>query len=338
MIAIDRRLMRSFLDWLSSQPSTSSEVYSRIRALLQSTDYRFPAEWYPLARKMVRKIIMHVGPTNSGKTHTALTALANARVGIYAGPLRLLAHEVFARFNAGTIGGLNGKPRPCNLLTGEEERYMDDLRTLSSCTVEMLPSHQKYDVAVIDEIQMIADPARGAAWTAALLACEAAELHLCGEESAVDLVKRIAATTGDHVEVRRYERLSPLKVSNDSLDNDLSQIQKGDCVVTFSRNNIFAVKRTIEQKTGLKVAVAYGGLPPEVREEQARSFNSETGYDVMVASDAIGMGLNLSVDISGPVHLTDLQLIAKSAASSLRPFTSLTARNFYLSPFLKSSR
>lgn len=297
MIAIDRRLTRSFLAWVAEQPKSAGEVYSRIQALLKATDYRFPAEWYPFARKMIRKIIMHVGPTNSGKTHTALTALANARVGIYAGPLRLLAHEVFTRFNAGTIGGLNGKPRACNLLTGEEERYLDDLRTLSSCTVEMLPAHRRYDVAVIDEIQMIADPARGSAWTFALLGCEAAEIHLCGEESAVDLVKRIAKATGDDVEVRKYERLSPLKVAEASLD-DLSLIEKGDCVVTFSRNNIFAVKRTIEQKTGLKVAVAYGGLPPEVREEQARSFNSEDGYDVMVASDAIGMGLNLSVRAS----------------------------------------
>lgn len=292
MIAVDRLLARSFLDWLANQEAAPSEVAYRIKALLEATDYRYPIENVPLARKLARKIIMHVGPTNSGKTHTALTALANARVGVYAGPLRLLAHEVFTRFNNGTIGGLNGIPRACNLLTGEEERYMDPLDTLSSCTVEMLPMGRRYDVVVIDEIQMIADPARGSAWTDALLAVEATEIHLCGEESAVDLVKRLAASMGDEVEIRTYTRLSPLQVADASL-NDLSRIKKGDCVVTFSRNNIFAVKNAIERKTGLKVAVAYGGLPPEVREEQARSFNSEDGFDVMVASDAIGMGLNL---------------------------------------------
>lgn len=88
---------------------------------------------------------------------------------------------------------------------------------------------------------------------------------------------------------------------------DLSQVQKGDCVITFSRKDIFAVRREIEQVTGLKCASIYGNLPPgiykigililkDVRSEQARLFNkADSGFDVLVASDAVGMGLNLAI-------------------------------------------
>jgi ATP-dependent RNA helicase SUPV3L1/SUV3 len=78
------------------------------------------------------------------------------------------------------------------------------------------------------------------------------------------------------------------------LNNRLEAIQKGDCIVTFSRSNIFKLKEMIEQNTPHKCAVVYGRLPPETRAEQARLFNDpNSGVDVMVASDAVGMGLNL---------------------------------------------
>jgi ATP-dependent RNA helicase SUPV3L1/SUV3 len=77
---------------------------------------------------------------------------------------------------------------------------------------------------------------------------------------------------------------------------DFSRVRKGDCIVTFSRSSIFAVKRQIEEKTGMRCAVVYGKLPPEIRSEQAALFNDpDSGYDVMIGSDAIGMGLNLCV-------------------------------------------
>jgi ATP-dependent RNA helicase SUPV3L1/SUV3 len=155
-----------------------------------------------------------------------------------------------------------------------------------------------YDVAVIDEIQMMGDRERGNAWTHALLSVCASEVHLCGEATVVDLVRRITEETGDEFIVNHYQRLTPLTVSP-SLNGDLSLVTKGDCVVTFSRSKIFALKQAIELKTGLKCAVAYGRLPPEVRSEQAQRFNDpESDCDIMVASDAIGMGLNLCVSWS----------------------------------------
>ncbi|KAF8328837.1 P-loop containing nucleoside triphosphate hydrolase protein, partial [Cantharellus anzutake] len=255
-----------------------------------------PAEWFPRARSLKRTIHLHVGPTNSGKTYNALRALAGALTGVYAGPLRLLAHEVWERLNNGSITAPpKDAGRPCNLLTGEEHRIVDPAARLLSCTVEMLPRNAAFDVAVIDEIQMIADPFRGSAWTYAVLGVCAKEVHLCGEDTAVDLIQRLAVDAGDDVVIHRYQRLTPLVVSP-SLHGDFSKVQKGDCVVAFSRNKIFQTKRKIEKETGLKCAVAYGRLPPEVRSEQAQHFNHlESVLDVMVASDAIGMGLNLKI-------------------------------------------
>lgn len=271
-------------------PAPASSTLSMLHQLAEIADNRFAYETYPSARQQRRKLIMHVGPTNSGKTYSALVALARARTGAYAGPLRLLAHEVFSRFNEGKIG--NEPKRVCNLITGEEQRILDPEAGLISCTVEMFPMTRRLDVGVVDEIQMMGDPQRGSAWTQAVVGSLCDELHLCGEESVVELVQRIAQEMGDECVVKRYERLSPLVVADYSLEGDLRKIRKGDCLVTFSRSNIFMFKRQIESKTGLKVAVAYGGLPPEVREEQARAFNAGE-YDVLVASDAVGMGLNL---------------------------------------------
>ncbi|BGP44502.1 RNA helicase [Rhodotorula kratochvilovae] len=293
--------LATFLAWVRNSvplppPSAATPVADptlyKLHELAEVADRRFAYEIFPATRQHRRRLILHVGPTNSGKTHSALVALARARTGAYAGPLRLLAHEVFARFNEGKIGDEGA--RPCNLVTGEEQRIVDLDAGLQSCTVEMFPLSKHLDVGVVDEIQMIGDPQRGNAWTAAVVGAYCDELHLCGEESVVDLVQRIAAEVGDECIVKRYQRLSPLVVADHSLDGDLSRIRRGDCLVTFSRSNIFAFKRAIEEKTGLRVAVAYGGLPPEVREEQARAFNEGT-YDVLVASDAIGMGLNLKI-------------------------------------------
>lgn len=278
-----------------------------IRRLVKATSRSFPADEYPDARSIHRKVILHVGPTNSGKTHHALRALAAAKSGVYAGPLRLLAHEIWHRLNTGKIIPLgvdaspadfqsNGNPKyatPCNMVTGEERKFVPDAQ-LISCTVEMLPYHQTFDVAVVDEIQLISDPDRGGGWANAVHGLRARELHLCGEDTAVPIVQKLLQHTGDEIIVKRYERLTPLTVENKSLGGTLKKVKKGDCIVTFSRNSIFSVKKNVERETGLKCAVVYGRLPPEVRNEQAALFNDpDSDHDVIIGSDAIGMGLNL---------------------------------------------
>ncbi|KAI8593057.1 P-loop containing nucleoside triphosphate hydrolase protein [Geranomyces variabilis] len=254
---------------------------------MEFSDLTKPADWYKEARRMQRKIILHLGPTNSGKTYAALKRLEECTAGIYCGPLRLLAHEVYERFNS--------KGVPCNLLTGEERRESDGVQKYAA-TVEMAPLNRKFEVAVLDEIQMIGDEQRGWAWAQGVLGIQADEIHLCGEPTIIPLIMEMAKDTGDTVEINRYERLTELKVSDNGLGGKLTSLKRGDCVVTFSRQNIFALKRAIEQQTSMRAAVIYGSLPPETRAEQAKQFNDPNGpYDVLVASDAIGMGLNLNI-------------------------------------------
>ncbi|KAK6827802.1 ATP-dependent RNA helicase suv3- mitochondrial [Apiospora arundinis] len=252
-------------------------------------DFRFPYEWFPATRAMKRTIHMHVGPTNSGKTYHALKSLENATTGIYAGPLRLLAHEVYSRFTA--------KGKPCALITGEEQRIPENEDNyFRSCTVEMTPLNHKVDVAVIDEIQMIGDNERGWAWTQAFLGVQAKEVHLCGEERAVEIIKSLCDTIGDDCIIHRYKRLNPLQTMSKSLDNKLKNLEKGDCIVSFSRVGLHALKQAVEKATGRRCAIVYGSLPPETRAQQAALFNDpDNEYDFLVASDAIGMGLNLEI-------------------------------------------
>ncbi|KAJ3119838.1 RNA helicase [Physocladia obscura] len=257
------------------------------RTLMTLSDLRTPSEWFPQARAMKRKIIMHVGPTNSGKTYSALKCFEKAETGAYAGPLRLLAHDVYEK--------LNNNGASCNLLTGEERRESDNVYKWS-CTVEMTPLNRNLDIAVIDEIQMISDEQRGWAWTNALLGACAKEVHLCGEATAVPLVKRICALMGEEVTVHTYNRLTPLHIEVKGNGSSFSNIQPGDCVVTFSRKNIFAIRKKIEGFATMKAAVIYGSLPPETRAEQAKLFNDpNNNHRILVASDAIGMGLNLNI-------------------------------------------
>ena len=288
-----------------------SLTLDRMDGLFKAVDFSKPHAFWPLARSQPRrKIIMHVGPTNSGKTHTALRALASAKRGLYAGPLRLLAHEIWERLNMGKIVPLevedpkeslrvskSGDPRyarVCNMLTGEEQKIVDNNAQLLSCTIEMVPWVQHFDVAVIDEIQMITNSERGGAWTTALLGVCASEVHLCGEETAVPLVQERLRDTGDELIVNRYERLTPLKVADAPLGEDFKGLEPGDCIVTFSQNQLWDLKQDIEKTTGYRCAVVYGRLPPETRNEQALLFNDpDSGYDILIGSDAIGMGLNL---------------------------------------------
>ena len=303
--ALEAAMTRHYVTFASRQPEIAPTRQEHLQNLLDITDLsNHPfSDYFQNARAMRRQFHLHIGPTNSGKTYNALKALAKAKIGAYAGPLRLLAHEVWERLNLGTVGGLDGKSKDCNLLTGEENRVVSPTAGLLSCTVEMLPlngmgSEDPYDVVVIDEIQMLADTSRGGAWSNAVLGVRAKEVHLCGDETMLPLLSTLIPSLGDTLELHRYERLTPLAVADKSLEGDLSKVEKGDCVVTFSRTNIFAVKKAIESTAGKKCAVVYGALPPETRADQARNFNDDNAHEeVLVASDAVGMGLNLSVSI-----------------------------------------
>lgn len=258
----------------------------RRRLTRESTDMRLPHDTFPAARALRRRVHCHLGPTNSGKTHHALAALSAARSGVYCGPLRLLAYEVHDRLNATSV--------PCHLRTGQETVEVPGAGH-TACTVEMCNLSEAMDVAVLDEIQMLAHPERGWAWSRALLGLPAAELHVCGSADALPLLQSLVAACGDELVEHQYSRLTPLEVSS-SIRGDLSKVRAGDCIVAFSRRDIFALKRKVEAASGLTCGVVYGSLPPETRREQARLFNDPLeAEEVLVASDAVGMGLNLNI-------------------------------------------
>ena len=484
-----------------------AQLLQQYHTLNIQTDLTKPHEWFPkvrrqqgrcITKKPQRKIIFHAGPTNSGKTYQALIRLEQANYGMYYGPLRLLAAEIYER--------LTTKGILCNLDTGQEQKHVP-YATHGAATIEMAHNVTKatfhvkpppptiptfhhdededdddddleedkyhggtnsihgdqdnknnnknnnntkaqrtrrrrrrrhYDdddkkdddddvddiVVVIDEIQMIADPERGFAWTRALLGLDCNEIHVCGGIEAIDLIQKLVVNDcGDDFEIRTYQRFSPLQVQEKSLltttatttlatttptpttaavekanemdknknsnsqkqknaremnanqgkkkkkkcnnnnkndwndqhmfvvddkdnnntddnknnvieDVDITaadssgqnqsefphhhhppppiwdedscswvspcpyadSVQPGDCVVAFTRKDIFAIKREIERLTPYRCCVVYGSLPPITRSQQAQLFNDpDSGHDVLVASDAIGMGLNLNI-------------------------------------------
>lgn len=234
------------------------------------------------ARRINRKIIYHMGPTNSGKTYHAIEALCAAKNGCYLAPLRLLASELYDT--------MNSKGVKTTLLTGEEVIEIPDSTHFSS-TIEMAKLQTRFECCVIDEIQMLTDPQRGWAWTRALVNIQADEIHLCGDHSVLELVKKILALCGDTLEVKEYTRMTELNV----LDNQipLTQLQKNDALIVFSRRNALRYKADLEE-LDFKVSIVYGRLSPEVRREQARKFD-EGETDIMVSTDAIAMGMNLPV-------------------------------------------
>lgn len=234
------------------------------------------------ARRKTRKVIYHMGPTNSGKTYNAIEALSKAPRGSYLAPLRLLASELYDT--------LNDKGVKTTLLTGEEVVEIEGAQHYSS-TIEMAKLNEEFDCVVIDEIQMITDPQRGWAWTRALVNMNADEIHLCGDHSVFELVKQILELTGDTLEVKQYERMTKLKVLPRQIR--LVDMRKHDALIVFSRRNALKYKRDLEN-LDFKVSIVYGRLSPEVRREQARKFD-EGETDIMVATDAIAMGMNLPI-------------------------------------------
>ncbi|KAG4066866.1 hypothetical protein HA402_012933 [Bradysia odoriphaga] len=264
-------------------------IPERQEDIKQNSDLTNPPSWYPEARCRKRRIVYHAGPTNSGKTYRAMQRFLEAKTAIYCGPLRLLAVEVFQKSNKmGT---------PCDLVTGENRQYGNldgSAANHISVTSEMCPVGRKFDVAVIDEIQMVRDVERGGSWTRAFLGVNADEVHICGESGARELIERLCQTTGETVEYHHYDRLTPLTVENTALES-LDKLEPGDCVVCFSKEDIFTISRQIQQLDE-EVAVIYGTLPPNVKLAQAAKFNDPNhSCKIMVATDAIGMGLNLSI-------------------------------------------
>lgn len=241
-----------------------------------------PKDFYPEARKIKRRFFLHLGDTNTGKTYNALQRLKQSGNGLYLAPLRILALENFERLNSEGVR--------CNLLTGEEEIRVDGA-SHSSCTVEKADIDRLYEVAIIDEVQLLADLQRGDAWTRAILGLRCPEIHLCGALSAKEQLIRMIGDCGDELEIREYSRLVPLKVERRNVRPD--DVQKGDALVAFSKRRVLELSRYFGGR-GITNSVIYGDLPPEVRRMQYSAFVSGENQ-ILISTDAIGMGVNLPI-------------------------------------------
>lgn len=236
---------------------------------------------FPVARATRRKVIAWLGPTNSGKTHQAIVALSQAKSGMYLGPLRLLALEQRDRLVEMGVA--------CSLITGEEREETSD--THSARTVEMTDFSQRRDVVVLDEMQLAFDRNRGWAWVAAYCGAAAETLIVTGPDSAESVIRRLAEVCGDEVEFNHLERQGTLDYEGVV---DWQHVPRRSAIIGFSRAMVLELKAMFEAM-GLRVSVIYGGLSPEVRRSEARRFrNGET--DIVCATDAIGLGLNLPLD------------------------------------------
>ena len=245
---------------------------------------RRPEDEYPETRAMKRRFILHIGPTNSGKTHDALERLKTASHGAYFGPLRLLALEVYDR--------LNGENIPCSMITGEETLEVAGA-CCQACTVEMLNEHEYFDVAVVDECQMVADPYRGHNWTRAVLGLRAEEIHLCMAPEAEDIIVQMIKRCGDTFKIVRHKRNTRLTLEEKpySLKKDL---KKGDALIVFSKKSVLALAAHLENQ-GVHCSVIYGSLPPATRREQVRRF-LEKETEVVVSTDAIGLMISVKLE------------------------------------------
>jgi len=243
---------------------------------------------FEVARRMPRKFIALLGPTNSGKTHRAMEALAKASSGVYLAPLRLLALENYERLQQAT---LHGEPLKVSLVTGEERRVVEGATHVAS-TVEMLDTRTRVDVAVIDEIQMLADRDRGAAWTAAICGAPASVVYLLGAPEARRAVEALAERLEVPLEVHVLKRMGPLTMEPTAV-RKLRNLRRGDAVIAFSRREVL-MWRDMVTEMGLSVATIYGNLAPEVRRAQAERFRDGSA-DVVIATDALSMGLNMRI-------------------------------------------
>jgi ATP-dependent RNA helicase SUPV3L1/SUV3 len=222
-----------------------------------------------------------LGPTNTGKTHLAIERLLAHSSGIIGFPLRLLARENYDRMVA------QKGARHVALITGEEKIVPPDARWFS-CTVEAMPLDHAAEFVAVDEIQLCADPDRGHVFTDRLLHARGlVETMFLGAETIRPLLSRLVPQA--HVETR--PRLSQLEYAGPA---KLTKLPPRSAVVAFSANEVYAIAELIRRRRG-GCAVVMGRLSPRTRNAQVALYQAKE-VDFLVATDAIGMGLNMDVD------------------------------------------
>ena len=225
-------------------------------------------------------LVALLGPTNTGKTHRAVERLLEHPTGMMGLPLRLLAREIYDRITA-RVG-----EQAVALLTGEEKRIPRHPRYWI-CTVEAMPVGQEVSFVAVDEIQLVSHPERGHVFTDRLLRARGAvETWFLGSEPVRPLVERLVPT----VQIRSHPRLSRLTHAGRVT---LHALPPRSAVVAFGVPQVYALAERLRQTRG-GAAVVLGALSPRTRNAQVAMYQAGE-VDHLVATDAIGMGLNLDL-------------------------------------------
>jgi ATP-dependent RNA helicase SUPV3L1/SUV3 len=225
-----------------------------------------------------------LGPTNTGKTHLALERMLAHSSGIIGFPLRLLARENYDRMVA------RKGERFVGLITGEEKILPPEARWFA-CTVEAMPLDRKVEFVGVDEIQLCADPDRGHIFTDRLLRARGmVETMFMGAETIRPLIQRLVpdAIIETRPRLSQLHHAGPVK---------LTRLPPRSAVVAFSAAEVYAIAEMIRRRRG-GCAVVMGRLSPRTRNAQVALYQ-EKEVDFLVATDAIGMGLNMDVDHVG---------------------------------------
>lgn len=248
----------------------------------------------PRPRRAVRgdelqRVVAHLGPTNSGKTHAALRELvARAQTGehgpfVYAAPLRMIAQEAFEALSR-ELGAEH-----VGLITGEE-RIRPDAQVLCT-TTEKAPMHG--EMLCLDEVQWCADTSRGSTWAQLMLHGDYREMHLAGAADALPVLRSVFE---DRLEVRRYDRLVPLRFIGRVPVGEAVRSPRRTIVIAFRRAAVLAVAGALQQQAPERpTAVLYGAMPLAARREQLRRVRDDE-VDLVVSSDVLGHGVNLPCD------------------------------------------
>jgi ATP-dependent RNA helicase SUPV3L1/SUV3 len=222
-----------------------------------------------------------LGPTNTGKTHLAIERLLGHSSGIIGFPLRLLARENYDRMVA------RKGVKSVALITGEEKIVPPGARWFS-CTVEAMPLDRPVEFIAVDEIQLCADPDRGHVFTDRLLHARGlVETMFLGAETIKRLLKRLVP----EAEIETRPRLSELSYAGSA---KLSRLPPRSAIVAFSAAEVYAIAEAVRRRRG-GCAVVMGRLSPRTRNAQVALYQDKE-VDFLVATDAIGMGLNMDVD------------------------------------------
>ena len=229
----------------------------------------------------IKKIIALLGPTNTGKTHEAIEKMLEFDTGIFGLPLRLLAREVYEKCVKKI--GVN----KVALITGEE-KIIPNSADYFICTVESMPKDKIVDFVAIDEIQMCADKERGHIFTDRLFNIRGEKLTMfLGSQ----VMKSIIQDLVDDVEFQKKERFSKLSFGG---YKKISRLDRKSAIIAFSIEEVYAIAELVRRQKG-GAAVIMGSLSPKTRNSQVELYQSGD-VDFLVATDAIGMGLNMDID------------------------------------------